>query len=410
MRQFFLLFLLSLGIGFAVAQPIDGDLSEREGTQNEAGSEQAATGDEEPGSGANGTSVKEGGEEASEDAAEAVPVPEEDGLLDKADAAFGKYVVTPIEKVLFFDVAVWTQDYSIPFIVLWLVIGAIFFTLRMGFINIRGFMHAINVTRGKYDNPHETGEVSHFQALSSALSATVGLGNIAGVAIAVSMGGPGAVFWMIMAGFFGMSSKFTECTLGQMYRLVDDKGRISGGPMRYLQNGLSDVGVPGLGRFLSVLFAVMCIGGSFGGGNMFQANQSGAQLGSLVPFFGTDAGKVLYGLLLAAAVGVVIIGGIQRIGKAAEKIVPFMCGIYVLAGLVILIVNADKVPAAFGTIISEAFSPASIAGGWMGVLIIGFQRAAFSNEAGVGSASIAHSAAYRGAGPRRDCGALRAFY
>lgn len=337
---------------------------------------------------------------------EAIPLYEQ--VLNAMDAAFGEWFVGPLAALLFWDVAVWTDAYSVPFIVLWLVIGATFFTLRMGFINLRGFGHAIAVTMGRYDNPEETGEVSHFQALSSALSATVGLGNIAGVAIAVSVGGPGAVFWMVMAGFLGMSSKFTECTLGQMYRLVDSRGNISGGPMRYLELGLKEVGdelntreiqlgsptgVSTLGRFLAVLFALMCIGGSFGGGNMFQANQSAAQLGSMIGFFGTDLGRLIYGIVLAVLVGVVIIGGIKRIGSAAEKIVPFMCGIYVLAGLGILAFNFSEIPSAFGTIFTEAFTPTGVAGGFIGVLIQGFRRAAFSNEAGVGSASIAHSAA-----------------
>jgi len=331
-----------------------------------------------------------------------------DTVMNNVDAAFGEWFVGPLAGVLFWDMAVWTDAYSLPIIVVWLVLGAIFFTLRMGFINLRGFKHAILVTAGKFDNPDETGEVSHFQALSSALSATVGLGNIAGVAIAVSVGGPGAVFWMIVAGFLGMSSKFTECTLGQMYRLVDKQGNISGGPMRYLHAGLAELGdelqekdiifgspegLGKLGRLLAVVFALMCVGGSFGGGNMFQANQSCAQLGNLIPFFATGPGKLMYGVVLAVLVGVVIIGGIKRIGSTAEKIVPLMCGVYVLAGMAILVFNFSDVPAAFGTIFSEAFTPSGVAGGFIGVLIQGFRRAAFSNEAGVGSASIAHSAA-----------------
>jgi len=331
-----------------------------------------------------------------------------DTVMENIDATFGEWFVGPLAAVLFWDMAVWTDAYSLPFIVVWLVLGAIFFTLRMGFVNLRGFKHAIQVTAGKFDNPDEVGEVSHFQALSSALSATVGLGNIAGVAIAVSVGGPGAIFWMVIAGFLGMSSKFTECTLGQMYRLVDKKGNISGGPMRYLHAGLAELGdeleekdiilgspegMGKLGRLLAVIFALMCVGGSFGGGNMFQANQSCAQLGHLIPFFATGTGKLIYGVVLAALVGVVIIGGIKRIGNTAEKIVPLMCGVYVLAGLAILGFNISEVPAAFGTIFSEAFTPNGVAGGAIGVLIQGFRRAAFSNEAGVGSASIAHSAA-----------------
>ena len=280
---------------------------------------------------------------------------------------------------------------NIPLVVAWLVFGASFFTLRMNFINLRGLKHAVFVTAGHYDHPDDSGEITHFQALSSALSATVGLGNIAGVAIAVAVGGPGAVFWMVVAGFLGMSSKFTECTLGQMYRQVDDRGHVSGGPMWYLDLGLRDLGMGSLGKPVAVIFAIMCVGGSLGGGNMFQANQSFAAVADVVPLF--EGRGWLYGILLAALVGMVILGGIKRIGKAASAIVPLMCGIYVLAALFILVVNFEQVPAAISHIVGEAFSPEAGRGGLIGVLVQGFRRAAFSNEAGVGSASIAHSAA-----------------
>jgi len=289
---------------------------------------------------------------------------------------------------------------SLPVIVIWLVLGALFFTVRYRFINIRAFTHAIQVTRGRFDNPDDPGEVSHFQALSSALSATVGLGNIAGVAVAVFAGGPGAVFWMVMAGFLGMSSKFTECTLGQIYRQVDPSGRVSGGPMQYLARGLAEMKQGPLGKVLAVMFAIMCIGGSLGGGNMFQANQSAKiVVGQTLAAFSVESVAVkdftmlLYGVVLAVLVGIVIIGGIKRIGAVAGYVVPVMCVVYVLAGLVVLIVNAGAVPAAFGKIIGEAFTPAAGFGGLLGVLVQGFRRAAFSNEAGIGSASIAHSAA-----------------
>ena len=283
------------------------------------------------------------------------------------------------------------QNMKLPIVVVWLVLGAIFFTLRMSFINIRGFFHAIQVTAGKYDNPDDPGEISHFQALSSALSATVGLGNIAGVAIAVALGGPGAIFWMICAGFLGMSSKFAECTLGQMYRTIGPDGRVMGGPVRYLEYGLKELGMGTLGKILAVLFALMCIGGSLGGGNMFQANQSYAAVAEVVPIFADY--NWLYGLMLAGVVAMVIIGGIRSIGRVAGIIVPVMCGVYVLAGIWILLVHGSEVPAAFAQIVGEAFTPEAGKGGLIGVLIIGFQRAAFSNEAGIGSASIAHSAA-----------------
>jgi AGCS family alanine or glycine:cation symporter len=319
------------------------------------------------------------------------------GVLKSLDAGFGSNVVGPIASVLFFDLAFWDNgaegEIKLPFIVVWLIAGATFFTFRFRFINLRAFKHAWVVTTGRYDDPNDPGEVTHFQALSSALSATVGLGNIAGVAVAVGMGGPGAVFWMIVAGFLGMSSKFTECTLGQMYREVGSDGHILGGPMRYLQQGLSDRGWPRLGRVLAVIFAVMCIGGSFGGGNMFQANQSYAQVADVLPFFAGGWGSLAYGILLAFLVGIVIIGGIRRIGQVAGFIVPIMCGMYLLAGLFIILTNADQVGPAFGKIVGEAFTPKAGLGGAVGVLITGFRRAAFSNEAGVGSASIAHSAA-----------------
>ena len=280
---------------------------------------------------------------------------------------------------------------GVPIIALWLLLGAVFFTIRMGFINLRAFGHAIQVVRGRYDNPEDEGEVSHFQALASALSATVGLGNIAGVALAVAMGGPGAIFWMIIAGFLGMSSKFVECTLAQVHRKTRPDGSVLGGPMSYLDEGLSEKGMKGLGKTLAVLFAILCIGGSFGGGNTFQVSQSLGILRTQIPLF--DDMPWLYGLVMSAAVGVVILGGIKRIAATAEKIVPLMCGVYVVACLFILIMHVGAIPAAFGRIISEAFTPMAGFGGFVGVLVTGIRRAVFSNEAGVGSASIAHSAA-----------------
>ncbi len=318
-------------------------------------------------------------------------------VLRSVNQSFGANVVAPIANVLFFDLIFWDNgtegEAKLPFIVFWLIAGATFFTLRFGFINLRAFRHAWVVTTGHYDKPDDPGEVTHFQALSSALSATVGLGNIAGVAVAVGVGGPGAIFWMIVAGFLGMSSKFAECTLGQLYREISDDGHILGGPMRYLQRGLTEVGLPRLGRFLAVLFAVMCIGGSLGGGNMFQANQSYAQVALVLPFFGGGWGALSYGLILAVLVGLVIIGGIRRIGRVAGVVVPSMVAIYLTAGLFIIVTNADQVGPAFVTIFDEAFEPRAGLGGFLGVLVTGFRRAAFSNEAGVGSASIAHSAA-----------------
>ena len=279
---------------------------------------------------------------------------------------------------------------GVPIIVLWLVCGAIFFTLRMKFINFRGVKHAIHLVQGKYDDPDDEGEVSHFQALTTALSATVGLGNIAGVAVAIAVGGPGATFWMILAGLLGMASKFTECTLGVKYRKIDENGVVSGGPMYYLSQGLAKQNKKGLGRILALLFAMLCVGASFGGGNMFQANQAFAQLSNQFPGMG-EYGFV-FGIILAILVGVVIIGGIKSIAKVTDKIVPFMCGVYVLFSLIIIFMNITNVGAVIQEIFLGAFSAPALKGGFVGVLILGFQRAAFSNEAGVGSASIAHSA------------------
>ncbi len=297
-----------------------------------------------------------------------------------------------VASVLFANVfAPFTDSFSMPLAVVWLIVGAVYFTVRMQFISLRGFKHALQIVRGKYSDENSVGDVTHFQALSSALSATVGLGNIAGVAIAVSIGGPGATFWMIVAGFLGMSSKFAECTLAQMYREVRPDGRIMGGAMEYLSRGLKEMGFAKVGQVLAIIFCVLCIGGSLGGGNAFQVNQSLRAVQEAIPFFGEH--KWVYGLIMAIATGIVIIGGIKRIAQTAEVIVPFMCGIYVLACLYIIVSDAAMVPAAFGKIIGGAFAPDAIYGGIAGVLIQGFKRAAFSNEAGVGSAAIAHSAA-----------------
>lgn len=285
---------------------------------------------------------------------------------------------------------------GIPLAVLWLVIGATYFTFRMNFINFRAFKHSILLVLGKYDDPDDEGEVTHFQALTAALSATVGLGNIAGVAIAIATGGPGAMFWMMLAGLLGMTSKFAECTLAQIYRRINPDGRVMGGPMCYLSEGLKEQfpGNPfmkGLGKVLAVLFAVLCIGGSLAGGNAFQVKQSLGAVAETIPLL-NDYSWV-YGLVMAFFVGIVIIGGIRSIARTTEKIVPLMCGIYVLACLAILVLNIGKIPASFQAIIDGAFAPDAMYGGIIGVLILGFKRAAFSNEAGVGSAAIAHSAA-----------------
>ena len=312
--------------------------------------------------------------------------------MERTDAWFGEYLVTPLVRVLFYDFgsAAWLGT-SVPFVVVWLLFGATFLTLRMGFINVRAFWHAIQVTRGRYDDPDDEGEVTHFQALASALSATVGLGNIAGVAIAVGTGGPGAVFWMILAGLLGMSSKFTECSLGQMYRRVDRDHHVSGGPMRYLSEGLEDMGLGWLGGPLALLFAVLCFGGSLGGGCAFQVSQSMDVVKTQLPWL--QGREWVYGAIMVLLVGVVIIGGIRRIAHTAEKIVPLMCGVYVATAIAILAMNASAIPGAFATIFGEAFKWESGYGGLLGVMVVGIKRAVFSNEAGIGSAAIAHSAA-----------------
>ena len=296
-----------------------------------------------------------------------------------------------IASVFFFDIFFFTDAIKLPLTVAWLVAGALIFTFYFRFINIRAFKHAIDITRGKYDKPGDEGEVSHFEALTTALSATVGLGNIAGVAIAVSVGGPGATFWMIVAGLLGMSSKFTECSLAMIYREKRADGHIMGGPMEYLSVGLAEQGKAKLGKFLAVVFCFLTIGGSFGGGGSFQVNQALHAISETIPFFGEQ--RWVFGLIMAILVGIVIIGGIKRIAGVAEKIVPLMCGIYIAACLYILVAHFADIPAAFGMIFREAFTPAAGYGGFIGVLVTGFRRAAFSNEAGVGSAAIAHSAA-----------------
>ncbi len=353
---------------------------------------------------------------ATDTAAATAPSDEAELTLDKKiDKWFGDSTGWFVEAI-FYGIPV-MPGVAVPWVLFPLVFGAIFFTIVFGFPNLRYFFTAINIVRGKYDaledggsvsvsdqvsavdgdNPDtirvegHAGEVSHFQALTAALSGTVGLGNIAGVAVALSIGGPGATFWMIVCGLLGMSTKFAECTLGVTYREIDSKGTVYGGPMYYLSKGLQEKGVGILGKILAILFAIMCIGGSFGGGNMVQANQA-FKLFSNQTGIGAGYGW-LFGLVMAILVGIVIIGGIKSIAKVTDKIVPLMVGIYVVAAISILVIKADLIPQAVSTIIDGAFNtPTAIAGGIVGVIVQGFKRAAFSNEAGIGSASIAHSA------------------
>lgn len=334
----------------------------------------------------------------------------EKGLDQRIDEGF-QPISDFFSKVIFFEIA------DTPFVLLLLVGSAAFFTIYFGFPNIRYFWKAINVVRGKYDDvdhpvvepaygdstpggdaietirdESKEGEVSHFQALATAVSGTVGNGNIAGVALAIALGGPGATFWMIVCGLLGMSTKFVECTLGVQYRDVDEEGTVYGGPMYYISKGLKEKGFATLGKIAAVFFAIFCIGGSFGGGNAAQSNQATVVLKELMGLESTSAGAVI-GLVLAILVGIIIIGGIKRIASVTEKVVPFMAVLYIVACLYIILSNFSFIDDAFGLIFSEAFNPRAIGvGGFIGVLLVGFKRAAFSNEAGAGSASIAHSA------------------
>ena len=273
--------------------------------------------------------------------------------------------------------------------------GALFFTLRFKFLNIRYFKHGIDCVRGKYDDPKDDGEVSHFKALSSALSATVGLGNIAGVAIAISLGGPGAIFWMWLVAFCGMTLKYASCTLAQHYRTIDENGTVLGGPMAYLRAGIAErfPRQKHFGEMMAGLYAVLIILASFGGGNMFQSNTSYAIMCKVIPSAESEMMKWVVGLVFAVATGAVIIGGIKRIGQISSKMVPLMCVLYVLFCSIILIANVTEIPALLGQIVVQAFTPEAAYGGFIGVLVQGMKRAAFSNEAGLGSAAIAHAAA-----------------
>ena len=316
---------------------------------------------------------------------------QEKGLDQRIDEAF-QPISDFFSKYVFYPIG----DY--PFVIYLLVGSALFFTLYFAFPNLKYFWTAINVVRGKYDNLEKSdsdsndGEVSHFQALATAVSGTVGNGNIAGVALAIALGGPGATFWMIVCGLLGMSTKFVECTLGVYYRDVDEDGVVYGGPMYYISKGLKSKGFKTLGTIAASLFAIFCIGGSFGGGNAAQSNQATIVIKNLFGYESTFAGAMI-GIVLATLVGIIIIGGIKRIASVTEKVVPFMALLYILACIYILTINFSFIDDAIALIITEAFNPTAVGvGGIIGVLMVGFQRAAFSNEAGAGSASIAHSA------------------
>ena len=320
-------------------------------------------------------------------------------IMAAPDAAFASFdeainnatapIASAIGAIVFFKIPVFGAQ--LPLVVLWLVIGAVFFTIRMGFVNIWGFKHAIELVRGDYANPKDAGEVSHFQALATAVSGTVGIGNIGGVAVAVTVGGPGATFWLIMAGFLGMSTKFVECTLGVKYRNENPDGSVSGGPMYYLRKGFAERGMDGFGKFLGAFYAIGIFIGAMGIGNMFQSNQAYVQLNN-VAGGALDGLGWLVGIIMAGIVYLVIVGGIKSIASVTEKIVPFMAIFYCVFALIVIAMNGAAIPEAIGNIFTGAMTGEGVAGGALGSLIIGFQRAVFSNEAGIGSASIAHSA------------------
>lgn len=308
------------------------------------------------------------------------------------DASINK-ITAPIAKAfsdfVFFKISIWGLE--LPIIILLLVASAVVFTFYMNFINIRGFKHALELILGKHDKAKSKGEISHFQALMTAISGTVGIGNIAGVAVAVSVGGVGATFWMFLAGFLGMSTKFVECTLGVKYRKRHPDSSFSGGPMYYLTYGLAELNFPKLGRFLGIFFAIGIVLGALGIGNMFQANQAFVQL-NVIAGGALESYGWLVGLIFASMVFIVIVGGIKSIAKVTEKMVPFMALLYCIAAITVISMNAEHLPEAIGNIFNGAFSPQGLTGGVLGAMIVGFQRAVFSNEAGIGSASIAHAA------------------
>lgn len=312
--------------------------------------------------------------------------------IDDTINRFVQPLTDKISDFIFFSVTIGPAD--VPLIVCWLIFGAVFFTGYLGFINIRGLKHAIDIVSGKFSDPEHDGEISHFRALTTAVSGTVGIGNIAGVAITVSLGGPGAIFWLMVAGLIGMTTKFVECTLGVKYRQVNPDGSVSGGPMYYLREGLAKRGMSKLGKFLGLFYAVSIVIGCLGIGNMFQSNQAFVQL---VQVTGGETGVLadkgwLVGLVLAVMVAIIIIGGIKSIARVTSKLIPFMILIYIVGALAVIILNAAELPRAISSILVGAFTMKGVAGGVIGIMIIGFQRAAFSNEAGIGSAAIAHSA------------------
>jgi len=325
-----------------------------------------------------------------------VSIPASAAGIDATINAAMQPITEAVAGFIFFEVSVFGNQ--LPLIILWLIGAAVFFTFYFNFLNLRGFRHAFHLLRGDYSKPGHTGELSHFQALTTAVSGTVGIGNMSSVAIVITVGGPGATFWLIVAGLLGMSTKFAECVAGVKYRKVNPDGSISGGPMYYLKQGLEERNLGWLGTPMAYFYAASIVIGCLGIGNMFQSNQAYQQFvfatGGSNSFF-IDKGW-LFGIALALIVAVVIIGGIKSIAKVTSKLVPFMAIAYVLGALAVILLNAERIPWAITAIVTEAFNPSALAGGMLGVMIMGFQRAAFSNEAGLGSAAIAHSAVQTG--------------
>ncbi len=312
--------------------------------------------------------------------------------IDQAINEFLRPVSDGLSSFIFSEISI--GSISFPWIVMWLISAAVFFTFYLGLINVRGFSHAIRLVKGDFSKESDKGEISHFQALATAVSGTVGIGNISGVAVIITLGGPGAMFWLVLAGFLGMATKFAECILGVKYRVENADGTVSGGPMYYLEAGLKERGFYRVAKPLGKFYALAIVIGCMGIGNMFQSNQAFEQIvfitGSNSSYF-ADKGWLI-GTLIAAIVALVIVGGLRSIAKVTSRLVPFMGLLYVIFGLAIIMMNYEKVPGAISAVITSAFSPQAYAGGVIGVMILGFQRAAFSNEAGIGSAAIAHSA------------------
>ncbi len=308
-----------------------------------------------------------------------------DDTLDQYFAPFAEWLAS----VVFYPLPMFGTE--APIIVLWLIVAGTFFTLWLRFLNVRGMKHAVDLVRGKYTPADAVGEVSHFQALATAVSSTVGLGNIAGVAVAITLGGPGAAFWMVVAGFVGMSTKMVECTLAVKYRHVHPDGTTSGGPMYYLRDGLADVGFARIGKFLAIAWALFMMIAALGT-NAFQANQATQQLVDVADIAWLTNNKWAIGVAMAALTAAVILGGIKSIARVTSFLVPFMTVLYVTGCLIVILTNVGGVPAALGEIITGAFSPEGVAGGVVGSLVVGLQRATFSNSAGVGDAAVAHSA------------------